>query len=54
VFGPPPDALTVPWGHLPWGYLSAAAAATVVALGLATGFSVGRDDRSPTTALREL
>jgi putative ABC transport system permease protein len=49
VFDPPPDALAVPWG-----YLCAVAAATIVALGAATGFSVRRADRSPTTVLREL
>jgi putative ABC transport system permease protein len=49
VFDPPPDALAVPWG-----YLSAATAATLVALGLATGFSVRRAHRPPTTVLREL
>jgi len=49
VFDPPPDALTVPWG-----YLAAAAATTLLALGLATGFSVQRAHQPPTTVLREL
>jgi putative ABC transport system permease protein len=49
VFDPPPEALAVPWS-----YLSGAAAVTVVALGLATRFSVRRADRPPTTVLRKL
>ncbi len=49
VFDPPPDALTVPWG-----YLSAAATATAVALSAATGLAARRANRASTSVLREL
>ena len=49
VFDPPPDALTVPWT-----YLFATAAATIVSIGAVSAATTRLASRSPAQAVREL